>query len=405
MLLGAGPLPEEASEPAKADVAIGCDGRPESHYLTDGDSGWCLLPPHCAGSVRLELLGEPGLLPVQIGWGELAKPDPSLPPTWFQAPLRPNPNMLRVLRSAGDARVLRLCLGGSASLPEGWVPAQVLVQHLDEAPSGVVECPDKALGCEWRGQRRDLADHRRHCEQIRRIAALVKNAKGQQGTLSVSLSWFNHHKKTDLDMHITHPCGCEPVSFHQKRCCHCTAHLDVDDQGKANDMSCENVFWSEDAPHGTYTIDVRKHNGPKLPFQLLVKVGSQPFLIEHTPEASGKGSDEAAASFELGPEGVSFNCFASDRTGLRQFKRAAWSVYAAQKLAASGTPDQAADPSWGDATDSGGWCQLLEGAKALRVAPLAFKDHKDLEATAKDVVLECCCSDLPMEVVAPWEPT
>lgn len=74
------------------------------------------------------------------------------------------------------------------------------------------------------------------------------------GDVQVSISWDS---KTDVDLHVIEPGGCE--LYYGKKSCPSGGHLDLDSNAACNidNVNNENVFWPEGtAPLGTYTVRV-----------------------------------------------------------------------------------------------------------------------------------------------------
>lgn len=80
-----------------------------------------------------------------------------------------------------------------------------------------------------------------------------------EGQLRVSLAW---DRRTDADLHVRTPSGFE-ISYLQPD--HATGHLDVDDCilvcKSWNGPHVENVFFEDNAEHGTYEVWVVNFDG------------------------------------------------------------------------------------------------------------------------------------------------
>jgi len=235
-----------------------------------------------------------------------------------------------------------------------------------------------------------LASHRIQCEQIRRITSAVQAAGGKTGELSFSLSWQSGEYKTDLDMIVTHPCGAA-ISCNRKQCLQCSAQLDVDDRGSNGTLSCENVYWSESAPEGNYSVTVQLHRGPKVPFQVVAKVGNEPRLFSHPASVFGTGKNQVACSFELGPNGPRFEGDAGRLSTAGMFRRTARSAILARRLGLGKAKGD--EESWDCFTDSSGWCRLGDTVEAVRLGPMS--------EACSHVPVDILCRDFPVEVIYP----
>ena len=90
----------------------------------------------------------------------------------------------------------------------------------------------------------------------------------------ISLSWQNGPGQTDLDMHMKCP-RCKKVVYYCRKNCRCREvdglHLDVDDTGRPQERSEENM-WVKNLPaEGAYVLCIRLYGGPPVPFRVRVQ--------------------------------------------------------------------------------------------------------------------------------------
>ena len=84
------------------------------------------------------------------------------------------------------------------------------------------------------------------------------------GALQISLSWDDD---TDQDLHVTDPFGGE--IYYAAPYASSGGELDRDD---VDGYGPENIYWLEDAPDGTYTVEVNYYSGSSTPTDFYVTV-------------------------------------------------------------------------------------------------------------------------------------
>ncbi|MEO0585597.1 MAG: hypothetical protein AAF135_25530, partial [Bacteroidota bacterium] len=95
------------------------------------------------------------------------------------------------------------------------------------------------------------------------VSSCVSVLRLGTGAIQISLSWDN---SSDQDLYVTDPEG-ETISY-TRRTSTSGGQLDRDD---TNGFGPENIFWSENAPDGTYTVEVDDYDGvPSTTFYVTV---------------------------------------------------------------------------------------------------------------------------------------
>lgn len=294
------------------------------------------------------------------------------------APRRGTRN-LQLLRSLGGSLRYLMRFGNSGAVPEGWTPASdVQLKYWEKDPNELVYCPKIKKGCCWHGPRKRLQMHEKICGDILRVHSLVNKAGGKNGTMAFALSWSNDLEKTDLDMSVTLPCG-YTIDYDNKQSPMCSGALDVDDRGKDEDESVENVSWTEDPPYGQYTVQVTHFEGPSTEFILVVKAGHELRLFNGYIEEEEQ--DKTICSVEWGLQGVTFSNVDLGTTferGLKTTQRA-----------------RSFRQDWDCTTDEQGWCTVPDKSVAVRVDVPLGDEFSDYAPT------DVYCKDVPLEVAAP----
>jgi hypothetical protein len=86
------------------------------------------------------------------------------------------------------------------------------------------------------------------------------------GALQVSLSW---NTETDMDLYVTDPSG--EVIYYGDEYAESGGQLDRDD---TDGYGPENIFWDDNAPNGTYIVEVHDYDGSSLLQNWVVTVTS-----------------------------------------------------------------------------------------------------------------------------------
>eukprot|EP00747_Dinoflagellata_sp_TGD_P027280 gnl/TRDRNA2_/TRDRNA2_132519_c0_seq1.p1 gnl/TRDRNA2_/TRDRNA2_132519_c0~~gnl/TRDRNA2_/TRDRNA2_132519_c0_seq1.p1 ORF type:complete len:1424 (-),score=306.60 gnl/TRDRNA2_/TRDRNA2_132519_c0_seq1:173-3874(-) len=116
----------------------------------------------------------------------------------------------------------------------------------------------------------------------------VKKARGRIGQVQASLFWRNGEEKTNLDLKVYHPSETEPLSTSHKKCSLRSNKgvFDVDRRGKELGPALKSCMWPEEEerdedgyvernpppPEGAYSVVVTNLQGPKVAFQVAVRV-------------------------------------------------------------------------------------------------------------------------------------
>jgi len=137
---------------------------------------------------------------------------------------------------------------------------------------------------------------REHEEFSKRLKKNGANVGTNKGSVDISLIWDNSDSnKNDLDLWVQCPSG-DWIGYNQKKS-QCGGELDVD---KRQDVAepVEHIVWRENAPKGTYKVQVHNYNwshqGPK-PFRVrIVKDNGQAEVIQmEMPAPTGDAKSTA----------------------------------------------------------------------------------------------------------------
>ena len=137
---------------------------------------------------------------------------------------------------------------------------------------------------------------RGHYERSARLDEAGAKKATDIGSVAVSLMWDHSspEKRNDLDLWVQCPSG-EWVGFNNKSS-RCEGVLDVDRRRNAP-RPVENIVWTQNAPKGTYKIQVHNfswnHQNP-VPFQvgIVLDGGKMEMIEKEMPAPSGPGGSK-----------------------------------------------------------------------------------------------------------------
>lgn len=304
------------------------------------EEGWCLLPDDFDG-IWFHLLNEPGFVPMYLSRGKV-QGNRGTGPTlfsitdrWQEETFVSDPSAVRVFfrRSQdGIPQFVRVELGGAVSWKpngssaEDWDAGHVQVRLSDARICGVTACPNAKEGCTWSGMRQQLSRHLRFCSQINAVLTATSRAYQERGDSYIWLAWHSGRFKTDLDLSVVHPCdNSAPIKNGAgRRCRLCSGSKDLDDVGHSNSDSYECVTWPAEAPLGKYSVSVDHKLGPRVAFQVIIKLGRHQHVVGVPAQSLQDSGSFLACSFEHTPNGiVPINQLGQENCNLGRLRQAA----------------------------------------------------------------------------------